>query len=360
MKEYTTTNVRAENQPGGLRNVETTSPTMASASHCLPAPLMVCTAPDADKRFDKFQETCELWFNGPLADLYEERKINYFLLWTGDEACALVKTWKLSEEAKKNLQSYWDGFQKFVKPRSNYHTARCNLRSCRQGANETIDQFIRRIQTLVQECSYGAEHEETHTVDELIFGVNSPKVQLRLIQEDQAITLDKALTIARTIEIMRDHMSALKKSQHVDSSIHTVRSSTKQRGHGAMHQRQKNRPIVVHKNGSKSQPTMNTCQRCSSQRCDSRNCPAIQFDCRKCGINTVTLKRYAGHVMQGSSDHKSIIPGHTCMKCMQRSKTRTMRTFISRLCTSTLYTVIMTRSKRLKSLICLTITAANR
>ena len=68
-KEYATTDVRAENQPGGLRNVETTSPTMASASHSLPAHTMVWTAPDADKRFDKFQETCELWFNGPLADL---------------------------------------------------------------------------------------------------------------------------------------------------------------------------------------------------------------------------------------------------------------------------------------------------
>ena len=28
---------------------------------------------------------------------------------------------------------------------------------------------------------------------------------------------------------------------------------------------------------------MNTCQRCGSQRCDSRNCPAIQSDRRKCG-----------------------------------------------------------------------------
>ena len=256
---------------------------MASASHSLPAPTMVWTAPDADKRFDKFQETCELWFNGPLADLSDERKINYLLLWAGDEARALVKTWKLSEEAKKSLQSYWDGFQKFVKPRSNYRIARYNLRSCRQGANETIDQFVRRIQTLVQECSYGAEHEETHTVDALIFGVNSPKVQSRLLQEDQAITLDKALTIARTIEITRDHMTALQNSQQVDSSIHTVRSSTKQRGHGATHHRQKNAPTAAHKNARKSQPTMNTCQRCGSQRCDSRNCPAIQSDCRKCG-----------------------------------------------------------------------------
>ena len=33
----------------------------------------------------------------------------------------------------------------------------------------------------------------------------------------------------------------------------------------------------------KSQPTMDTCQCCSSQRCDSRNCPAIQSDCRKYG-----------------------------------------------------------------------------
>ena len=150
---------------------------MASASHSLPAPTMVWTAPDADKRFDKFQETCELWFNGPLADLSEERKINDLLLWAGDEARALVKTWKLSEEAKKSLQSYWDGFLKFVKPRSNYRIARYNLRSCRQGANKTIDQFVRLIQTLVQECSYGAEHEETHTVDALIIDVNSPKVQ---------------------------------------------------------------------------------------------------------------------------------------------------------------------------------------
>ena len=79
----------------------------------------------------KFKELCTLLFNGPLADITEERQVNFLLLWVGEEGREIAASWDLSNADRKKLSPYWGRFEKFVKPKSNFRVARFKLRAAR-------------------------------------------------------------------------------------------------------------------------------------------------------------------------------------------------------------------------------------
>jgi len=82
---------------------------MATLLSGLPsAPTMDWTATDAPRAFAKFKDMCLLLFGGPLAELSEERQVNFLLLWVGEEGSELAASWELSAADKKKLKSYWD------------------------------------------------------------------------------------------------------------------------------------------------------------------------------------------------------------------------------------------------------------
>ena len=95
-------------------------------------PTITWTAPDAAQQFKKFKRTCQLYFEGPLADLNEERKIKYLLLWAGEEGQEVSDSWGLSDADKKKIDVYWTKFEKYVNPKNNFRLARYQLRNLKQ------------------------------------------------------------------------------------------------------------------------------------------------------------------------------------------------------------------------------------
>ena len=166
----------------------------------LPTPTMDWTANDAVRAFAKFKEICLLLFNGPLADVSEERQVNYLLLWVGEEGRELATSWNLSDADRKRLKSYWDRYERFVKPKSNFRIARFRLRGAKQAEGESVDQFVKRIRLIANECAYNADQIDEHLIDTLIFGCSSERIKSKLLQKDENLTLDAALDIARTEE----------------------------------------------------------------------------------------------------------------------------------------------------------------
>jgi hypothetical protein len=154
----------------------------------LPPPSMDWNASDAATQFVEFKRTCELYLEGPLGDLTEERKVKYLLIWAGKEGRELAETWDLSGGDKKKLSKYWDKFQQHVKPKKNFRLARYKLRQCVQAPTELVDGFIRRVRTLAAECEYTDTNEQI--VDALVFGTNSTDVQKRLLQKDNTLTVE--------------------------------------------------------------------------------------------------------------------------------------------------------------------------
>ena len=182
----------------------------------LPCPSMDWNSKDACNAFRKFKTLCQLMFEGPLAEKSEEVKINYLLIWAGEEGQEIASTWKLTNEEKKKLQSYWTRFERYVKPKSNFRLARYQLRVLKQGPDEAVDVFMKKARLLVNECKY--ENSSEHLIDALVFGTNSKEVQSKLLQKDETLTIDQALDIARTTEATEHQL----KDIHQQDSIEQV------------------------------------------------------------------------------------------------------------------------------------------
>ena len=93
----------------------------------LPIPRMDWSSTDAPQAFKKFKSLCQLYFTGPLKGKSEEEQVSYLLIWSGEEGIELVSTWSLTADEKKQLSTYWEKFEDFVAPRSNFRLARYKI-----------------------------------------------------------------------------------------------------------------------------------------------------------------------------------------------------------------------------------------
>ena len=162
----------------------------------LPTPRMDWSSTDAPQALKKFKNLCQLYFSGPLKDKSEEEQVSYLLIWSGEEGIKLVSTWTLTADDKKKLSTYWEKFEEYVPPRSNFRLARYKLRTLKQEPGESVDSFLKKVRILVTVCKY--TNPDERIIDALIFGSNNPRVQSKLLEYDSTLTLNKAVSIART------------------------------------------------------------------------------------------------------------------------------------------------------------------
>ena len=106
----------------------------------------------------------------------------------------------LSEEDKSKLQTYYDRFEAHVSPRANPVFARFKFYGRVQGSAKTAEKFTTDLRILPQDCDFKDPDEIIR--DRIVFGTNcnSPKVREKLISKGSALSLDKAVEIARSFE----------------------------------------------------------------------------------------------------------------------------------------------------------------
>ena len=147
--------------------------------------------------------------------------MKYLLLWSGEEGIAVSSTWDLSDTESNTFSVYWDRFGKYVATKSNFRIARFKLRSMKQDNGERVDTYMKTVRILARECKYTDTNE--HMLDTLIiffllFGTNSERVQSKLIQRDETLSLDEAIDIARTEEATKQQLQSLT----TESNIHAM------------------------------------------------------------------------------------------------------------------------------------------
>ena len=231
----------------------------------LPIPRMDWSSTDAPQALKKFKSLCQLYFAGPLKDKSEEEQVSYLLIWSGEEGIELVSTWSLTTDEKKKLSTYWEKFEDFVAPRSNFRLARYKLRTLKQEAGESVDSFLKKVRILVNECKF--TNPDEHIIDTLIFGSNNPRVQSKLLEYDASLTLNKAVSIARTQEATSNQLQDIRGSQ-----ITTV--DALQHGRNTQHM---NTPPAQGTQGER-------CGNCGTfHDPPRRSCPAYGTKCDACG-----------------------------------------------------------------------------
>jgi hypothetical protein len=220
----------------------------------IPVPQMNWSAQDLPQALRRFKALAELIFEGPMLDKGEEVKVKYLQIWSGEEGIELISTWGLREEEKKKLKTYWDKFDAYVKPKSNFRISRFKLRSLKQEPQEKVDTFAKRIRMLVGECKY--VNNDDHMIDALIYGTSSKVVQSKLLQKDDGLTFDQAMEVARTEEATQQQME--------DLSEKTVHAYTHTRPQA---------------------PKNKLCGKCGREHASSprTKCPAFGTTCSSCG-----------------------------------------------------------------------------
>ena len=240
----------------------------------LPTPTMDWSATDAVRALSKFKEMCTLIFNGPLADICEERQVNFLLLWVGEEGRELATSWNLPDAERKLLKSYWDRYERFVKPKSNFRIARFKLRGAKQAEGENVDQFVKRIRLIANECAYHADQIDEHLIDTLIFGCSSERIKSKLLQKDENLTLDVALDIARTEEATQAQLRDLQGERQVQTDAVHVKlkqSNGQTRSRQGMPTRQQSPDSKTY-----------VCNNCGTYHVKDA-CPARGSKCLQCG-----------------------------------------------------------------------------
>ena len=219
---------------------------------------------DAPQALKRFKTMCELLFDGPLHDVSEERRVKYLLLWSGEDGRDLVGSWTLGDDERKQLATYWTKLEEYLKPKSNFRIARFKLRSIKQSDGESIDAFLRRIRTLLQDCAYPAAQQDEHIIDTIIFGCVSEQVKSKLLKEAD-LTLTKALDIARTEEATRAQLKHLKEDASAGSAVNAVR-------------------MKKEASRRKGKKMGQECSRCGTSHGTSLDdCPASRSKCLNCG-----------------------------------------------------------------------------
>ena len=62
----------------------------------------------------KFRRTCEYIFDGPLANKDNTVKVQYLMLWVGEDGRDIRDGWGLAVDDKTLLAPHWKGFEDHV------------------------------------------------------------------------------------------------------------------------------------------------------------------------------------------------------------------------------------------------------
>ena len=254
---------------------------------------------DLPTAFRQFQELCELIFEGPFHEKTEELKVHYLKIWVGTEGRELIATWKLNDADKKKLKTYWDKFNAYAAPKSNFRLARYKLRGIEQGPDEAIDKFVKRIRMLTAECKY--TNPEEQTIDAIIFGGNNEAVRSKLLKKDDTLTVEQAIEITRIEEVAKQQSAVMNTADNLKTTqvnaVKTIKQpvskddklsrprlvSKSQESHDFLGDGSV-RPKHTQKYTEKFPERFPKCGRCGTRHASgTETCPAIGSTCDHCG-----------------------------------------------------------------------------
>ncbi len=156
-------------------------------------------------------------------------------------------------------------FTQYFIPKRNIIHERSLFQEKMQSKEETVEEFARELQSLVEHCGYVDSDDQVR--DRFVVGLQdtSVKQKLQLIED---LTLEKAVTIARQHEQVKQQL-AQQQAQHQEVDEAKARFPKKSKG-----------PFKEYEKGK---PKENPCQNCGYERHRIEGkCPASGQTCNKC------------------------------------------------------------------------------
>ena len=153
-------------------------------------------------QFERFRQV------SGLASKSEENQANTLIYSMGEEAGDILYLLGLSDDEQKKYDTVLNKFEVYFVKRRNpiYKRAKFNMR--RQEKGESVDSFIMSLYCLAEHCNYHDLHDKM-ICDRIVVGLRDSSLSERL-QTDPELILDKAITVARRTEAVREQQPVVR------------------------------------------------------------------------------------------------------------------------------------------------------
>ena len=296
----------------------TCSVTMATANVAPPDKFSL--KDDSEKEWRYFKQKFQLYL---LATGYDKKpddvKVALLLTLGGDELLRIYNALdfeapqtddagNVTNDPSKRLGTVLDKLSEHFSPRKLIIAARYKFRCCMQKEEESINEFITRLKTLIKDCDYTSGYDEAIR-DQIVFGCREDKLREKFLREE-CISLLDTLKICESHQASRRQLQIIKAQNEEKVNISKVRSrpkdKTKNKDRNKQWSPKRDKHTSANSNSSSNvsstvnEANLRECKFCGTKHVWSRKkCPAYGNKCNKCG----RFNHYAKQCMD--SKHKA-------------------------------------------------------
>ncbi len=187
----------------------------------------------------------------------------------GKEANKIFKTLKFGENDKDtDYDTLVKKFDEYFVPKKNIIHERSLFQERAQRPGETVEEFVRDLQTLITNCEY--DHADDMVRDRFVVGLLDTSVKQKLQLVDN-LTLGKAVDIARQHEQVKQQLVQQSAQQALEAD--EARRNTQKKG----------KKVYAKKDTQNASKDVRKCQYCGYEkhRIEGK-CPASGQTCKKC------------------------------------------------------------------------------
>ena len=200
----------------------------------------------------------------------------------------LVDTGTDFASAKQTLDIYFKGKKNVVFERNQF-------RRTLQDSNETVKAYVTRLIDLSNSCDFEKYSPEAAVIDQVIEHCSSSKLRRKLLSEEKALTLDRVVSVASTMEITEEQASEIEKGkENFQDSVAAIRNYSNNYQSRSVQNQNKftnaryQSPVMYDSQNRRSQRSQGSndekCTGCLRRNhvYKSQDCPAFNKTCHSC------------------------------------------------------------------------------
>ena len=167
----------------------------------LPAPFNVEKG-DLGKNFEYFVKSWEnyvvasgmnKWSNNE-----EQKKVHTLLTAIGERAMIKYNHFNLTTDNKKNCQTLIAAIRKIIIGKKNIIYDRAIFNSANQSDNESFEEYLVRLQSLIEACDFGTFADDLLR-DRIVIGIKNRDMKRKLMSKAD-LTLEQAIEICKSVK----------------------------------------------------------------------------------------------------------------------------------------------------------------
>ena len=166
-------------------------------------------------------------------------------------------------------------FTDYFVPKNYLIHVRCLFQERRQHSGESVEEFARELQSMVQRCNY--KEAEDLVRDRFVTGLRDQTVKQKL-QLTQELSLEKAVTIARQHEDVKKQLE----EQQQQAQVEEARAHPRGGARSKAQKQEKGSESTPKTQPAKAPRAGQPCDRCGYETHKRGKCPATGQTCRKC------------------------------------------------------------------------------